>query len=92
MGFSCRGLRSSETVQGPPGPPGLSGALVPGARFRGGLVAFGAPETFGSLPQASGGPPGGLRGASGVPPGASGGPREDFGGLEPFFGSGRWVW
>ena len=26
VGFSCRGLRSSETVRGPPGPPGLSGA------------------------------------------------------------------
>ena len=65
VGFSCRGLRSSETVRGPPGPRGAFGALVFVVTFR----------VLG--PRASGGPPG----ASGVPPGASGGPRGGLGGI-----------
>ena len=56
---------------GLPGPLGLSGALVPGARFRGGLAPL-------NPPGASRGPPGGLRGASGVPPGCL---RAPLGGL-----------
>ena len=69
VGFSCRGLRSSETVRGPPGPLG---------GFRGPLV--GAP-----IWRPPAGLSGRLRGASGRlrgPRGASGGPR---GGLRGFF-------
>ena len=88
VGFSCRGLRSSETVRGPPGPglSGPSGALV---FVSGGLAGFGAPLR---PPGASRGPPGGLRAPPGclrVPPGGLGG---ISGALSLFFGSGRWVW
>ena len=91
VGFSFRGLRSSETVRGPPGPREAFGGLwCP--RFRGGLPGFGAPLRLRGPPAGLGGPPG----ASGVPPGASGGPRGGLGGisgaLSLFFGSGRWVW
>ena len=59
VGFSCRGLRSSETVRGPPGPPGgFRGPLVPSFSASGGAS--------GRL--------GGLGGLSG-PPGASEGLR-----------------
>ena len=73
MGFSFRGLRSSETVRGPPGPReafGASGALVFAVGFR-------APLRLRGPPAGLGGPPG----ASGVPPGASGGPRGGLGGI-----------
>ena len=87
VGFSCRGLRSSETVRGPPGPlGGFRGPLVPS--FSRCTSGFGAPlRGSGGLPRAS-------PGASGVPPGASGrlrGPRGASGGLggpRGFF----WVW
>ena len=81
VGFSCRGLRSSETVRGPPGPlggfRGASGALV--------FVVRGAPlrpleASRGPLRA----PPGCLR----APPGASGRLRGPSGGLGAFF----WVW
>ena len=76
VGFSCRGLRSSEAVRGPPGPlGGFRGLWCP--RF-----AF---EASGGLPRAS-------PGASGVPPGASGGlgaPPGGLGGPRGFF---FWVW
>ena len=89
VGFSCRGLRSSETVRGPPGPPGgFRGPLVP---------SFSASEAF-RVPAASGGlrappgclqaPPGGLGGLSG-PPGASEGLRASEACL---WWSGCWVW
>ena len=75
VGFSFRGLRSSETVRGPLGPRegfrGASGA----PRFRGGLPGFGG---FGGLPRGLGGASGRLRGASGRLRGASGGPRGGF--------------
>ena len=76
MGFSFRGLRSSETVRGPPGPREAFGGLwCP--RFHGGLPGFGAPLRLRGPPAGFGGPPG----ASGVPPGASGGPRGGLGGI-----------
>ena len=84
VGFSCRGLRSSETVRGPPGPlGGFPGASCP--RFRGALPGFGAPlrpleASRGPLRA----PPGCLR----APPGASGRLRGASGGLGAFF----WVW
>ena len=84
VGFSCRGLRSSETVRGPPGPRGAFGGLwCP--RFRGALPGFGAPlrpleASRGPLRA----PPGCLR----APPGASGRLRGASGGLGAFF----WVW
>ena len=66
VGFSCRGLRSSETVRGPPGLRGAFGGLwCP--RF--------PPLKLFRVPAGLGGPPG----ASGVPPGASGGPRRPVG-------------
>ena len=72
VGFSCRGLRSSETVRGPPGPPGAFGGLwCP--RFPP-LKPFRVPAGLGGPPGASGGPrrpvgaSGGLRG----PPGFGG--------------------
>ena len=78
VGFSCRGLRSSETVRGPPGP-----LWCP--RFRGALLGFGAPlrplEGCRGFLRA---PPGCLR----APPGASGRLRGASGGLGAFF----WVW
>ena len=79
VGFSCRGLRSSETVRGPPGPlGGFRGLWCP--RFRGALPGFGAPlrpleASRGPLRA----PPGCLR----APPGASG---------RPAFGAFFWVW
>ena len=85
VGFSCRGLRSSETVRGPPGPlGGFRGPLVPSfSRCTSGF--WGAFEASGGLPRAS-------PGASGVPPGASGGLGAPPGGLGGasglFFGSG----
>ena len=84
VGFSCRGLRSSETVRGPPGPlGGFRGLWCP--RFRGALPGFGAPlrpleASRGPLRA----PPGCLR----APPGASGRLRGVSGGLGAFF----WVW
>ena len=88
VGFSCRGLRSSETVRGPPGPlGGFRGPLVP-SFWRCTSGFWGAFEVSGGLPRAS-------PGASGVPPGASGGLGAPPGGLGGprgfFFGSGRWV-
>ena len=89
VGFSCRGLRSSETVRGPPGPlGGFPGGLWCPC-FRGALPGFGAPlrpleASRGPLRA----PPGCLR----APPGASGRLRGPWGGLGAFFGSGRWVW
>ena len=85
VGFSCCGLRSSETVRGPPGPFG--GLWCP--RFRGALLGFGAPlrpleASRGPLRA----PPGCLR----APPGASGRLRGASGSFGAFFGSGRWVW
>ena len=79
VGFSCRGLRSSETVRGPPGP--LRGPLVPSFS----LPGFGAPlrpleASRGPLRA----PPGCLR----APPGASLRLRGASGGLGAFF----WVW
>ena len=73
VGFSCRGLRSSETVRGPPGPlGGFRGPLVPSfSRWASGFWRLRGP------PAGLGGPPG----ASGVPPGASGGPRGGLGGI-----------
>ena len=73
MGFSFRGLRSSETVRGPPGPrEAFRGPLVPSfSRWASGF--WGASEASG----ASRGPRGAsgrLRGASGRLRGASGGP------------------
>ena len=94
VGFSCRGLRSSETVRGPPGPlGGFRGPLVPSfSRWASGF--WGACEASG----ASRGPPGCLRappgclrappGASGRLRGASGGPSGLFFGLDVGFGSG----
>ena len=81
VGFSCRGLRSSETVRGPPGPlGGFRGPLVPSfSRCTSGF--WGAFEASGGLPRAS-------PGASGVPPGASGGlgaPPGGLGGPRGFF-------
>ena len=79
VGFSCRGLRSSETVRGPPGPPGgFRGPLVPS--FRGPWGASGVP------PGASGGPR--------RPVGASGGLRsEGLRASEAcLWRSGCWVW
>ena len=72
VGFSCRGLRSSETVRGPPGPlGGFRGPLV--LRFRGtsGFWSRGPLRA----------PPGCLR----APPGASGSLRGASGGLGAFF-------
>ena len=81
VGFSCRGLRSSETVRGPPGLRGAFGGLwcprfPPLKLFRvlAGLgEASGAPPAVplrappGCLRRACRGPPGRLRGASGGP-------------------------
>ena len=84
VGFSCRGLRSSETVRGPPGPlGGFRGPLVPS--FSRCTSGFGAPlrpleASRGPLRA----PPGCLR----APPGASGRLRGASGGLGAFF----WVW
>ena len=85
VGFSCRGLRSSETVRGPPGPlGGFRGPLVPSfSRCTSGF--WGAFEASGGLPRAS-------PGASGVPPGASGGLGAPPGGLGGAFGAFFWVW
>ena len=69
MGFSFRGLRSSETVRGPPGPREAFGGLVFVVGFR--VLRLRGP------PAGLGGPPG----ASEVPPGASGGPRGGLGGI-----------
>ena len=81
VGFSCRGLRSSETVRGPPGPlGGFRGLWCP--RFRGALPGFGA--TLRPLEASRGplrAPPGCLR----APPGASGRLRGASGGLGAFF-------
>ena len=51
VGFSCRGLRSSETVRGPPGPlGGFRGPLVPSfSRCTSGF--WGAFEASGGLPR-----------------------------------------
>ena len=77
VGFSCRGLRSSETVRGPPGPlGGFRGPLVP---------SFSASSEPPGCLQA---PPGGLGGLSG-PPGASEGLRASEACL---WWSGCWVW
>ena len=78
VGFSCRGLRSSETVRGPPGPPGGFRLWCP--RFR--VPGFGAPlrpleASRGPLRA----PPGCLRAPRG-PPGASG----------RLLGAFFWVW
>ena len=84
VGFSCRGLRSSETVRGPPGPlGGFRGFWCP--RFAVHFRVFGAPlrpleASRGPLRA----PPGCLR----APPGASGRLRGASGGLGAFF----WVW
>ena len=83
VGFSCRGLRSSETVRGPPGPlGGFRGPLVPSfSRCTSGFLGWRPPA----------GLSGRLRGASGRlrgPRGASGGPRGFFLGLDVGFGSG----
>ena len=60
VGFSCRGLRSSETVRGPRGLWGFRGPLVPSfSRCTSGF--WGAFEASGGLPRA----PRRLRGASG---------------------------
>ena len=72
VGFSCRGLRSSETVRGPPGPPGLSGLWCRVLVF---VVLPGLPAGLRGVP------PGCLRGASGRLRGASGG----FRGPRAFF-------
>ena len=89
VGFSCCGLWSSETVRGPPGPPGLLGvSVVPGAPLRpGGLpqASGGLPGVFGVSPKGLGRaplrPPAGLRGASGRLRGASGRLRGASGGF-----------
>ena len=91
MGFSCRGLRSSETVRGPPGPlGGFRGFLVPlFSRCTSGF--WGAFEASGGLPRASpgaSGVPPGASGGLGAPPGGLGGPRGFFWGLDVGFGSG----
>ena len=71
VGFSCRGLRSSETVRGPPGPlGGFRGPLVP---------SFSRPLEASRGPLRA--PPGCLR----APPGASGRLRGASGGLGAFF-------
>ena len=79
VGFSCRGLRSSETVRGP---PGFRGPVVPSG-VRDGLPGFGAPLR---LWGASHGPPGALR----APPGCLRAPPVGLGGisgaLSLFFG------
>ena len=83
VGFSCRGLRSSETVRGPPGPlGGFRGPLVPSfSRCTSGFWgAFALEASRGPLRA----PPGCLR----APPGASGRLRGASGGLGAFF----WVW
>ena len=83
VGFSCRGLRSSETVRGPPGPlGGFRGPLVPSFSR---CTGFGAPLT--PLEASRGplrAPPGCLR----APPGASGPLRGASGGPSGLF----WVW
>ena len=91
VGFSCRGLRSSETVRGPPGPlGGFRGPLVPSfSRCTCGF--WGAFEASGGLPRASpgaSGVPPGASGGLGAPPGGLGGPRGFFLGLDVGFGSG----
>ena len=76
-----------------PGACGASGGFrgLWGPRFRGDLPVLGASEASGP-PAGLRGPSGRLRGASGRLGGPRGRPLGDFGGLEPFFGSGRWVW
>ena len=92
VGFSCRGLRSSETVRGPPGPPGgFRGPLVPSFSALGPFrVPAGLRGASGRLRGASRR----LRGASAAcrglrgPPRASGLRRLVCGGLDVGFGSG----
>ena len=72
VGFSCRGLRSSETVRGPPGPPGgFRGPLVP---------SFSASQAGASAACR------GLRGPPGASEGLRA--SEACGGLDVGFGSG----
>ena len=81
VGFSCRGLRSSETVRGPPGPlGGFRGPLVPSfSRCTSGFRAPLRPLEASRGPLRA--PPGCLRAS----PGASGRLRGASGGLGAFF-------